>query len=191
MRTPLLAGSVVLALVLSACSGGSEPETGIPGSDDLASTTSTTVVETTTTVPASLEETALRFTACMREQGIEIPDIAIGPDGRPLLGDLTGELDPASPEFQDALAVCSPILTEAGALDLSADPELQAVIQDQLQAFAACMRDEGVSRFPDPTPGFTGVGSPFPLAELPLDDPAFEPALQVCQANLSFRAFGD
>lgn len=181
-----------LALVLAACSSGGE-DTGatIPGSGDLAGTTTSLPGTTTTTIRASLEETALRFTACMRDEGIDIPDITIGADGRPILAGIAEEIDTASEEFQSALTTCSPILAESGALDLSSDPELQAVVQDQLQSFSECMRDEGVASFPDPLPGFTGVGSPFPLAQLPLDDPGFQAAIEACQSELTFRAFGD
>lgn len=191
--TRSLAAATALILVLAACSSGDDSaEPTIPGSEDLAGT-STTVAETTSTTPAaaSLEETALRFTACMREEGIDIPDISIGADGRPILGDLAGEIDTSSDAFQAALTACSPILTESGALDLSADPELQAAVQDQLQQFSECMRTEGVDGFPDPTPGFTGLGSPFPLAEIPLNDPGFQTALEACQSELTFQAFGD
>lgn len=181
-----------LALALAACSsGGDETGATIPDSGDLAGTTTSLPATTTTTAPAGLEETALRFTACMREEGVDIPDVTIGADGRPVLAGLAEEIDTSSDEFQAALTTCSPILAESGALDLSADPELQAVVQDQLQSFSECMRDEGVTGFPDPLPGFTGVGSPFNLAQLPLDDPGFQAAIEVCQSELTFQAFGD
>jgi hypothetical protein len=122
----------------------------------------------------------------MRGEGIELPDIRIGADGRPQLGDISERVDITSRAFSDALNACASILAEAGALDLGSDPELQAVIQDQLQAFSACMRENGVEDFPDPVPGFSGTGLPYPFAELPLSDPSFADAVEACQQEVAF-----
>ena len=43
------------------------------------------------------------------------------------------------------------------------------------------MRNEGLDTFPDPVPGFTGAGSPFPLEQIPFNDPAFGEATLACQ----------
>lgn len=181
-----------LALVLAAaCSGEETPAPTIPSAENLASTTTSVAVVTTTTEPRlSLEQATLEFTACMRDEGIDIPDIRIDAQGRPVVGEAIEGLDTTTPEFRQALAVCSTILTRAGALDLRTDPELQAVIIDQLQAFAQCMRDEGIESFPDPVPGFSGTGSPFPLEKVPLTDPDFQTALQACQDEITFSGFG-
>jgi hypothetical protein len=46
------------------------------------------------------------------------------------------------------------------------------------------MRDLGVEDFPDPVPGFIGIGSPFPVAEIPYSDPGFADAVAVCREAL-------
>jgi hypothetical protein len=132
----------------------------------------------------SFEQASLEFTTCMRDEGLELPDIRVDGEGRPQLGAILEDLDTATPEFRAALSVCATILTRAGALELSADPELQAVIIDQLASFSQCMRDNAVEEFPDPVPGFSGTGSPYLLGEVPFDDPDLQAATQVCQNDL-------
>jgi hypothetical protein len=120
----------------------------------------------------------------MREQGIDLPDVELDAQDRPALGDLLGDIDTATVEFRGAIATCSSILTQAGVLDLSGDPELRAVVVEQLASFADCMRNEGISGFPEPDPDFDGVGSPFPLELIPINDPGFADATLACQDQL-------
>lgn len=177
---------VVSCVLVAACSSDDSTPT-IPDSADVVTTSTQTDSSTSAAVDnsrLSLEDATLEFTDCMRAEGIEFPDIRIDSEGRPQLGDLLEDLDTATPEFRSALASCSSILTRAGALELSSDPELQAVIIDQLASFSECMRTNGVENFPDPVPGFTGTGSPYLLGEIPFDDPDFQPATQTCQESL-------
>lgn len=179
---------VVISTLAVACSSEEATPT-IPGSDDVVTTSAATsaapsTVESEASQRMSLEQASLEFTDCMRDEGIEFPDIRLDGDGRPQLGDIMDQVDTASPEFRAALASCSPILTRAGALELSSDPELQAVIIDQLAAFSECMRTNGVEGFPDPNAGFNGTGSPYLLGEIPFDDPEFQAATESCQSAL-------
>jgi hypothetical protein len=176
---------LVAALIMAACS--SEPST--PTIPDSADVVTTVTVPSSTTAPTadprlSLEQATLEFTECMRAEGIEIPDIRMDSEGRPQLGDLLEDIDTATPAFQAALSSCATILTRAGALELTSDPELQAVIIDQLASFSECMRTNGVDSFPDPTPGFNGTGSPYPLGLIPFDHPDFQTATAACQDQL-------
>lgn len=187
MRKLYLVG---LLLVVS-CSRA-EPEPTIPGADDVVPLPSSTIAAapTTTNARISFEEATLRFSACMREQGIDLPDIRLDAEGRPQLGDLSEEIDFSDPQFSTAFSACAPILTDAGALDLGADPELQAVIIDQLQQFSDCMREEGIAAFPDPVPGFTGNGPPYPLHQIPFSAPGFADAIEVCQDQFTVPELG-
>lgn len=148
-------------------------------------------VETTTTLGRiGLETATLEFTACMRDGGIDIPDIRLDARGRPVLDEVIASVDTTTAEFRNALTRCADILTRAGALDLRTDPELQAVILDQLRDFTDCARREGLRAFPDPDPAFTGTGSPYPLDEVPFTDPLFEDALGTCQEHLGSLTIG-
>ncbi|MDH4116543.1 MAG: hypothetical protein OEX04_08600 [Acidimicrobiia bacterium] len=174
---------ITAALVVVACSSQETTPT-IPGSDDVVAVPSTSQETSTTVGRVSFEQASLEFTECMREAGLDFPDIRLDSEGRPQLGELLDELDTETTEFRTALTACAPILTQAGALELSSDPELQAVIIDQLASFSECMRTNGVAGFPDPVPGFNGTGSPYLLGQIPFDDPDFETAAQECQGQL-------
>jgi len=178
---------LAMLLVATACTSGSEPDPSetIPSSDALAESMDAQAGTTTTTLGRlGLEQATLEFTSCLRSEGIDAPDIRLDAQGRPVLDELLDTVDTSTPEFAEALRACAPILTQAGALDLRSDPELQAVIVDQLQEFSNCMRREGIRDFPDPDPAFTGTGSPFPLDQIPFDDPLFEKATFTCQEIL-------
>jgi hypothetical protein len=178
---------LLLAVLAAGCSQSTDdpPEATIPSSEDLSASPDASAGATTTTLGRlGLEQATLEFTSCMREQGIDTPDIRLDAQGRPVLDELIDAVDTTTAEFRVALAECATILTRAGALDLRTDPELQAVIIDQLQEFSECARREGLRDFPDPDPAFTGTGSPYPLDEVPFSDPAFQKALVACQALL-------
>jgi hypothetical protein len=128
----------------------------------------------------------LEFTSCMRDEGVAVPDIELDADGAPLLDGATLEgIDLESDDFQAAFSACIGIITDAAAFEFDFDPEIEAIIQDQLQAFAECMRREGITDFPDPIVG--GSGTPFPLTaftDLAEDD--FQAALETCQQESTF-----
>ena len=140
----------------------------------------------------SYEEGLLLFTACLRDRGIEAPDIPVDADGRPVLSaDLVEQIDTGSPEFAAAFAVCVPLLTAASPVELGADPELQAVVLDSLRRFSVCMRENGVEEFPDPAPGWDGNGSPYPVAgAFDTSDPDVDSALDACSRLISFPRVG-
>ena len=188
---PLLAVIVMVAACTSDTQGTDAVDT-IPSSEDLAESVTDPADTTTTTLGRlGLEQATLEFTSCLRDEGIDTPDIRLDAGGRPVLDELLEAVDTSTPEFAEALRVCASILTRAGALDLRTDPELQAVIIDQLQEFSDCMRREGIREFPDPDPAFTGTGSPYPLVEVPFDDPLFEKATFSCQEILGSLVVGD
>jgi hypothetical protein len=135
---------------------------------------------TTTVGRLSFEEAALQFTACLRNEGLDVPDVQFGPNGQPLIDPSTIEgIDIGSPEFTGAFAACLPIIQNAGVLERELDPEQQAIVQDQLQEFSECMRTNGITDFPDPDP--TGLTS-FPLSAFTdFQDEDFQAALEICQ----------
>jgi len=188
-----LAWAAVLMLLVAGC-GSSETEPTTDTIATLETSTSTTGAATTTTEAPSLEEVALDFTACMRDKGIDIPDITFDADGQPVISAaLTEEFDLLDTEFQTALAACRGIFSEAGeGVELQLDPELLAAVTDQLNEYAVCMRDNGVEMWPDPLPTFTGSEIPFPMAEMAeaFNDPEFGDALEACQDLVAFPGIG-
>lgn len=125
---------------------------------------------------AAVEE----FGQCLAAQGVEMESAPFDAIGRPRLDIATAQLDFDDPEVAAAMSLCASVLG-TGALDLSQDEFLRSMILSQLEAFALCVRDEGVVEFPDPVPGFSGVGSPFPVAEIPYAHPDLAPATVACR----------
>ena len=193
--------AVAVALATAACGSGSSE--GVASLDDTA-TTSTTTGEAAAT---STEEALLAFTECLREQGLEVDDpdfdgtggfgIAIGGGGGG--GPGAGGLDA---DTQAAMEICQPLM--AGIRGQFQDFD-SSDLEDQLYAFAECMRDEGVD-WPDPdltafAPGGGAAGppqggdpgevpnqggGPFAGNGVDMDDPLVQAALEACQSDLGF-----
>jgi len=168
---------VVTGVVAAACTtdGESPSDTAAP-----APTTSTAPSTTTTIVPDVAVES---FRSCLGDNGIEIEEVPLDATGHPRLDLVMATLDFGDPATAEAVSVCSEHL-EAGALDVGGDDQLRQIVLEQLHSFSRCMVDLGVEDFPEPVPGFVGVGSPFPVAEIPYADPGFANAVTVCRARL-------
>jgi hypothetical protein len=169
---------MLLAVLVTACGGD----------DDTADTVASLSGDDGTGGGESrqgIEDALLDFTQCLRDEGIDVPDVRLDSDGAPIISpeDIAG-IDLESPEVQAAADTCLPILTDAGAFSFADDPELQALLQDALQEFAVCMRQEGITDFPDPDPS---AAIPFPVtAFADFADEAFQAALDVCRREVGF-----
>lgn len=175
--------ALAIALTATACAG--EDDSGDDGVLTLQDGRSDSV---TTTTRLSADEAVLEVTRCMRDRGLEVPDIGVTADGQLDLRpeDLVG-VDLESEAFQEAFTSCIAVFQLSGGFDVSLDPELEALFQDQLQEFSQCMRDNGVVDFPDPQ---TGSGTPYPLASfLGFGDPTFDDAIETCRQTVSFEGF--
>jgi len=181
---------VVIALLAVACGGSegtSEDGSETDGVASIRSSDSDDSVEPR----IAFEEGLLQFTACMRDNGADIADIQVNADGQPILSTgLVEGIDTQSSEFDAALVACIGILADASPVQIGADPELQAAVQDTLRDFSACMRSNGVENFPDPAPGFDGRGFPYPLTALDTIDEDLDGALETCSELLSFPGVG-
>ncbi len=171
-RVLMLLGA--LMLLLTAC-GGNSADTTTPTLPTLTEETTAAAGETTTTTEAvDPEEAFQEYSECMREQGIEMPD----------LGDGGGSIEIAEGDFEamdEAAALCDPILEAAfGEFELS--PEQEAEMMDQELALAQCMRDSGID-WPDPGGDNTNV---ITLGD-DVDPETINAAMDVCMKE----AFGD
>lgn len=115
---------------------------------------------------------AVRFAACMRENGV--PDFPDPVDGRITLRRMPA--DPAA--MRAAQEACRDLAPQGGAT-----PQMQ----EQLLAFCACMRDNGVPDFPDPE----GPGRLLIPRTVDTQSPQFEHARQACQGELRGSGWGD
>ena len=182
-----LVSALAILMVFAAC-GGDDDRSDEPQVVETVASLQETEPQEEDPARPRFEEGLLLFTACMRDQGVSVPDIPVDPDGRPILSsDLVERIDTESPEFAVAFAGCVPLLTAASPIDLGADPELQAVVIDSLRRFSVCMRNNGVDGFPDPAPGWDGNGSPYPVADaFDMSDPDVDAALEECSKLISF-----
>jgi hypothetical protein len=151
-----------LALVAAGC-GSDSPSPGVAE----APTTSTT------TGPSedgnSNRSDLIAFAACMRSHGV--PDF---PDPKATSqGEIISIPDDDSPRFTAALKSCQSLLPDSGA-----PSPAQAQEQEELLAFAACMRANGVPEFPDPT--FSGGRPRLSTGAVDRSSPRFAAAKKAC-----------
>ncbi len=137
------------------------------------------------------EEAILGFVACLRDNGLDLPDPQFGPEGvRFADPSVMASIDFRSPEFLDAMEACGDLLA---ALQPEIDPAQQAEQTEQLLSFAECMRGEGID-FPDPDPvrGLTISSMRGPDGELVVDpfSPEFQRASTACAAELDLEIPG-
>ena len=157
----------MLALALAGC--------GKPTHGNGVATAGGGAKATASADPANLsnQDRQLKFTQCMRENGIEMPDPDPANPGRIILG---GHADPD--KVKAAMEKCRQYMP-GGGNPIKLNPQ-QA---EQMRKFAQCMRENGVPDFPDPQPdgsiqidsrtlGGKGKGQ---------EDPTLKAALEKCQ----------
>jgi hypothetical protein len=175
-RRPRLAGLVgaVLALTLAvaACSGGGKSN----GVASLGGSNKPTA--TTTAKPRSKQDAmqaALNFARCMRQHGINLPDPQFNGNG--ISQEFTarrGGNGPDSPKFKAAQQACNKYLPNGGQ---PTKPNPQE--QQQMLAFARCMRQHGIDV---PDPGASGgIEVKGGAVGVDPDGPKFKAAEQACQ----------
>ena len=121
---------------------------------------------------------AAAYSACMRTNGVaSFPDP--GADGRI---QIPGTIDERSPTYQAASRKCRG-LAPGGVLTKQAEAQLQ----QQMLAFAACMRAHGVTQFPDPL--LTQGHIEFNDSHIDGQSPTFTRAAAACRDRLSAPYF--
>ena len=108
----------------------------------------------------------LAFAQCMRDNGVDdFPD--------PSSGVFTAGADVQNdPDFDTAMGACQDLLPNGG------NGTVSGTTDEDLLAFAQCMRDNGVPDFPDPSTG-GGVD----ISGLDPNTPQFQAALETCSSQ--------
>jgi len=167
-------GVAALALLGTACSGGTTPRVA-----SLGSSTSTTAAgaQAGTPSPGALVADLDRYATCMRAHGVpDFPDPVIsqsanGETVQAVKVPATGQ----SPAFKAAANACKSLRPPA-----PTPPPITPAQQQAYLSAAACMRSHGISGFPDPV--FSGGDVRFPIpAGMDPNSPQFLQARQTCQ----------
>jgi hypothetical protein len=212
-RSTLTPVSVLLLVVLSACGGGGGDGVATLGSgSDGDSSTDTTLSQ------ADLEKAMTDWTTCMRGEGVDVPDFQTDADGNTKIGGPPGgagggtdtegdEVDgggdtgtgdmPSKADFEKAVKTCGEPPQLGGEISEKDRKEMQ----DNALEFAQCMRDEGITDFPDPDFSKMGPGagpkirvedgsssddaaeSQGPFGDIDPTTPEFQAAQQTCEAK--------
>jgi hypothetical protein len=178
-RALRLGAALALVLAAAACSGDAEPPTvatagGVsasasPGGDAVA----------------AYVETQRQLAKCFREQGFDVPD----PDakGNIDLGPAMGGRKKTDPKVLGAWEACKefsvPVPEEL-------QERVEPVTPEQLanrRAYAKCMRDNGMPRWPDPRPDGSWPEDTQSGELTPQEQAANLAALQICDPVLDGR----
>lgn len=190
-RTLLLA--VASLLVAAACGGTGGGEGVVSLSNPAGDPQVTAPQDQAEAGSPNPEEALLAFAACMRDNGVDVEDPTLSADGG-----IEFQFRGAGPQDDgfDREAARSARDACAAQLDgvtLGLGRGDRTEIQDDLLAYAACMRDNGYAMndpdFSNLGPGAAGPdGEPRfagPFGELDPDDPVFIAAHEVCGEGLS------
>jgi hypothetical protein len=173
--TKILPLLLAIGLLVAACSG-TDSDAGVASLED---ETASEQSQDATVDSDSQEEAVMAFTVCLRDEGLDVEDPVVDEQGnlrppRPRdIADLDREV------AGTAFDTCNEYLED---VTFGLDSEDRTEREDELLAFAACVRDNGYD-MPDPdfsTPRSPGSGGGGPFGGLDREDPAFQTALAAC-----------
>ena len=149
---------LALALMATACGGGTNASAQVAS---LGSTPGGTSPSTTS--PVNTQEALLKYAACMRTNGVNMADPTFDADGNPTGGGFgrNSGVDRSTAAFKAAQKVCGNLLqgVQLGGRGRGID---RAAIQNGLNDFTKCLRDAGVQvndiTFGPPAGGAAGAG---------------------------------
>ncbi len=147
-RTTLTSFPLALAFSLVVAAGASAQVATLAGPD---ATSSPAPSEDGVGVEfTDREEALLAYAQCMRDNGIEMDDPAVGGGGRGFLragSGPRGGFDELDKGFELAREACSPILEAARP---EVDPVAERERLEEQLALAQCLRENGFPEYPDP-----------------------------------------
>ena len=131
---------ISVALLATACGSGKN------ASAEVASLGSTSGTTPDTTSPVDTQDALLQYAACMRENGVDMADPTFDADGNPTGGGFGpgSGIDPRSDEFQTAQTACGDLLQGVQLGGRGRNGVDREQIQNSLNDFTACLRDEGL-----------------------------------------------
>jgi len=173
----LLLAVVVVPVALAGCGTGTPRDAVASLSPSGSTATSGSSGRAADEGATDTEPSELAYARCMRSHGVtDFPD----PDasGEIQLDAGPGsDLSPDNPTFKAADEACKPLLPEG-----SGEPP--AGIKEANIKYAACMRENGVTDFPDPQPDGTLQLQSNPGGDLDPKNPTFKAADEACKQYL-------
>lgn len=159
-----IAALLTVALFAAACSGGSErPSVADVGSPSPEAS-------------GGAEGSELAYSRCMRENGITaFPDPNADGELQVNAGPGTG-IDPDDPQYKAADETCKPLLPNGGEQAPIAELDREKILE-----YAQCMRDEGITEFPDPNPDGGIALDVKPGSNLDPNSPLHQAADEACR----------
>jgi hypothetical protein len=202
-----VAATLLGVAMLVSCGSPAQSSDGVASLADASSADSSADSTTTTTI--TIQDAAVQYAQCMRDEGVDIPDPEVfsSGDGGGVGGSTRQEIhvdsgsgatggigpavDPQSEEFKAADVKCKPIM-DAAAGQIDIDPAVIAEQREEMLAFAACMREQGID-FPDPTfddnGGMTVGPGPNSASDSEHDSEAFQAANEACAEFMGGGSF--
>lgn len=162
-RILLPVSMLLTGALLSGCSSDSNAATDVDTSSESAGS-------------GSAFDQALAFAECMRAEGVpDFPDPEQA-DGGIQMG--AGNVDTNSAAFQTAMNACRDKAPQA---ENPAQNGGEPLDPKKVAAWAECIRENGVPKFPDPEINGGQMALDFAGAGLHMSDPAFQTARSACQ----------
>ena len=160
--TRLLVGAAALLMIGASCSAESDsatPEVATLETEESAVGDAADAAVIEDDAELAPDEAALEFSACMRDQGLDFPDLTVDAEGNIDLRSAFQSFDRQSEEFPAAMEACRDVLADTGfgggARQALQSPELQDAFVD----FSACVRDGGYDVGDLTLPGRGGPGA--------------------------------
>jgi hypothetical protein len=165
----LLFAAVLLAVALTACAGAA-------GEDGIATAnggTGTPSASPRSAAALTDAQKARKFAECMRDHGIDVTASQNGEGGSSIRinGGNKAKVDAA-------MKACQQYAPGSGGSRRPPDPNALA----RARRFAQCMRDHGVTDFPDPDPNGGIKVEGHPGSDLAPDNPTFQRAQKACES---------
>ncbi len=162
----LLTVPVLTALTLSACGGttsATDTSSDVASANEVASLDDTEALSDVEGAESTLDadEAALEFSACLRQQGLDVADIGVDADGNVQVRDALNSVDRTDGSFREAMNACADIIADAGfggGAGGRGGLQDNVEIQDALVELTDCMRDQGFDEATELTLGQAGGG---------------------------------
>jgi hypothetical protein len=190
-RILIAALAAAAALAFAGCRGDSNEGEGVATAGGAPTSTATGNNSDAGADDGDTAEKMRKFAACMRENGIDMPDPEVDGEGRVRVqiggggAEAGGGTPPDREKFEAAQKACKQYLPNGGE-----PPKMDPEQVEQARQFAKCMRENGVPDFPDPQADGSVRIEAGPGTGIQPDSQAFKDAQAKCEQYMPRRQAG-